>query len=83
MARKQQMQSNDSSPCAWSQLKPRHGFLKLIRTLIQPSKSVRTFHIKREEPNQPELADQKFGSHKAKLSVRVKDPVIPRGIRAA
>ncbi|PJN86223.1 hypothetical protein CV739_01510, partial [Bacillus velezensis] len=32
------------------------------------------FHIKREEPNQPELADQKIGAHKAKLSVRVKDP---------
>ncbi|KXZ17306.1 hypothetical protein AXI59_17890 [Bacillus nakamurai] len=36
--------------------------------------AVRTFSTEREQPNQPELIGQKVSGHKAKLSVRVKDP---------
>ncbi|MEH7872959.1 metallophosphoesterase [Bacillus velezensis] len=57
-------------------LKPGKHTLTIIAADLAGNEttSVRTFHIKREEPNQPELADQKIGAHKAKLSVRVKDP---------
>ncbi|MDY7432297.1 metallophosphoesterase [Bacillus sp. V26] len=59
-----------------SELSPGKHTLKVSATDLAGNKTVieRTFKTEREHPDQPEIVNSDADTHKAKLSVRVKDP---------